>query len=76
MPYQAADPLAASLARKSAEDYPDQVANAPDALATVDLAPVSEARVEATRAGWEPLLYGQAIPRVGERVYAESSTGS
>lgn len=72
MPFQR-DPLTASLRRKLDEDYPDQVANAPDATATVNLTPVSEARADATRAGWEPLLYGQAIPRVGERVYAEPS---
>lgn len=69
MPYPRRNPLAAALARKL--EPSDQVANAKDAAATVNLTPVSQARAAATRSGWEPLLYGQAIPRVGERVYAE-----
>lgn len=69
MPYPTGNPLAAALARKL--EPLDQVANAKDATATVNLTPVSQTRAVATRAGWEPLLYGQAIPRVGERGYAE-----
>lgn len=48
-------------------DCLDQVANAKDSF--VDLAPVSEAPAEATRAGWEALIPGQAVPMIGERVY-------
>lgn len=73
MPYPTGNPLAAALARKF--EPLDQVANAKDATATVNLTPASQARAAATRAGWEPLLYGQKIPRVGERVDAEPDDG-
>lgn len=44
----------------------EQVANAPDT--SLNLTPVSQARADATRAGWAPLQYGQTVPRLGERV--------
>lgn len=47
----------------------DQVANAPDR--SVDLTPVSQAPAIATRAGWAPLLPGQRVPLIGERVIGD-----
>ena len=32
------------------------------------LAPASEEAADRVRAGWAPLLTGQAVPRIGERV--------
>lgn len=45
---------------------PDQVANGPDS--GLDLTPASQAPAEAVRAGWAPLLSGQAVPLIGEDV--------
>jgi hypothetical protein len=44
----------------------DQVANALDS--TVDLTPVSEAPAEAVYAAWAPLVSGQSVPLIWERV--------
>ncbi len=45
---------------------PDQVANAKDSM--VDLSPVSEAPALAVKAAWGPLLSGQSVPLLWERV--------
>jgi hypothetical protein len=47
-------------------DPKDQVANALDS--TVDLTPVSDAAADAVKAAWAPLLSGQTIPLIGERL--------
>ena len=39
---------------------------------TVNLAPASDAPVNAVRAGWAPLLTGQLVPRVGEGGVADA----
>lgn len=44
----------------------DQVGNGLDT--GVDLTPASGEPAEAVRAAWAPLLYGQEIPRLGERL--------
>lgn len=47
----------------------DQVANGPDA--NLDLTPVSGAPSAAVKAAWLPVLPGQKVPLIGERVYDE-----
>lgn len=47
----------------------DQVANAPDS--SVDLTPASDARADATKAGWLPLKGGQDVPLIWERYQPE-----
>lgn len=70
MAYSRKNPLAAYLLRRRIEPL-DQVANARDEHATVNLTPASEAPAERVRAAWKPTLPGQAIPMIGERTYAE-----
>lgn len=48
----------------------DQVANGPDS--GMDLTPASEAPAAAVQAAWNPVLPGQAVPLVGERVYDDA----
>lgn len=45
----------------------DQVVNGPDS--GMDLTPASEAPAAAVKAAWMPVLSGQAVPKIGERVY-------
>lgn len=58
------------LLKRRRECPPDQVANAPDAF--VDLTPVSDAPAEAVEAAWAPLLSGQEVPLIWERVYDDA----
>jgi hypothetical protein len=51
----------------------EQVANACDSF--VDLSPVSEAPAAAVKAAWLPLQEGQAVPLIGEQVYADAESG-
>jgi hypothetical protein len=44
----------------------EQVANVDPSL--IDLTPASQAHADATRAGWAPLLHGQAVSLIGEEV--------
>ena len=53
---------------------PDQVANGPDT--GMNLTPVTEVSADAVRAAWLPVQPGQAIPMIGERIYAESDDDS
>lgn len=48
----------------------DQVANARDA--TFNLTPVSQAPADAVKAGWQPMLAGQEVPLIWERVYDDA----
>lgn len=45
----------------------DQVGNGPDS--GLDLTPASGDPARAVVDNWAPLLTGQAVPRIGERVY-------
>lgn len=55
--------------------YPiDQAINIKDSLAV--LTPASEAPAVATRAGWDAVRSGQAIPLVYERVEVENADGT
>jgi hypothetical protein len=60
--------------RKLTACPPDQVGNAKDSL--VNLTPTSQARAEATRAGWAPWLSGQAVPLIWERQEEEDPCGT
>lgn len=48
----------------------EQVANGPDD--GIDLTPVSDAPAVMVQAAWAPLLFGQEVPRIGERVYDDT----
>lgn len=70
MPYSGGSPLRRAVEARLRQRCPaEQVANAPDD--SVDLTPASEAPLASLRAKFAPLVSGQAVPLLWERVPPE-----